>query len=224
MHPDPNRSQHRRASTEHRTESTSPFRIPSAGFPAPQEHTRSPSSAVEGLNRLEHIAEQGESDQVLALARTELHRLTEGLRALLEEHLPDAHGRCRVCPGGLRGRRWPCGVWSTAYTELVDELPEGTRSTPETPARRRGGSRDDQPRPRAPIPSVPVVRETIVSSGVHAPGHWDTGELSLRKDPSPAHGELTASLPPLGGHLETNHSRIHRAGVAEHTLRRPRRG
>ncbi|PRW63228.1 hypothetical protein CEP50_11120, partial [Actinopolyspora mortivallis] len=79
-------------------------------------------------------------------------------------------------------------------------------------------------RPRPSTPSVPVVRETIVSTGVHAPGHWDTGELPLRKDPSLTHGELTASLPPLGGHLETDHSRIHRAGVAEHTPRRPRRG
>jgi hypothetical protein len=62
---------------------------------------------------------EGDAASTLPLARSELGRLAEGLRALLTEHLPDEDGRCRVCPGTRRGRRWPCKVWTIARTNLL---------------------------------------------------------------------------------------------------------
>ncbi|SDQ82696.1 MULTISPECIES: hypothetical protein [Actinopolyspora] len=223
-----------------------------------------------GLDQLEELAHHGESDELLALARPELHRLTEGLRALLDEHRPDGQGKCRTCPGGLRARRWPCGVWRTAYSELVgedpDQLGESARRSPELAGRRspRGSSRGE-PAVESSRPSIPVVSEPIVSDGARDPGHWDTGELAAltadaaraettgaadtsnsfaastfeatssgRTTPRDAAPGGTAagaadtaaaepsSVPPLGGHLETDHTRIHRAGVADHTPSRRR--
>lgn len=218
-----------------------------------------PRSDTTRLDRLEELAHHGEPDELLALARPELHRLTEGLRALLDEHRPDGQGRCRTCPAGLRARRWPCGVWRTVYSELVEGDLEQLGDTGRRAAERAGrwsphGSRDGDPAVETPRPGVPVVSEPLVSGGAHDPGRWDTGELEALP-PETARAEATSaaddtdadtfggtapgdttpgstaadtataeptSVPPLGGHLETDHTRIHRAGVADHT--RGRRG
>ncbi|NYH79481.1 hypothetical protein FHR84_002819 [Actinopolyspora biskrensis] len=234
-----------RRSAEHTAGARSAAPEESAGKDA------APSADTARLDRLEELADHGEADELLALARPELHRLTEGLRALLDEHRPDGQGRCRTCPGGLRARRWPCGVWRTIYTELVgedpDQLGDTARGAPEragrrSPRHRLGGERAEG----TSRPSVPVVSEPIVSGGTHDPGRWDTGELEAlpAEDDrssaagatdadtfegaaagSPAAGTATAettSVPPLGGHLETDHTRIHRAGVADRTPGRRR--
>ncbi|WP_017973543.1 hypothetical protein [Actinopolyspora halophila] len=242
-----------RSSTEHTAgeRSTTPER--SAG------QAPSPRADTARLDRLEELAHHGEPDELLALARPELHRLTEGLRALLDEHRPDGQGKCRTCPAGLRARRWPCGVWRTVYSELVgedpDQLGDTARRTPERAGPRSPrGSHDGETAAESSRPSIPVVSEPIVSDGAHDPGHWDTGELAAlpaetaraeamsaadatdvdafgetapgsTTSGSAATNTATAestSVPPLGGHLETDHTRIHRAGVADHTRGRHR--
>src|SRR5262245_11885197 len=53
------------------------------------------------------------------VARTHLKTITGGWRELLLEHQPDLKGRCPVCSGWLRRRRWPCQVWVTAHRHLI---------------------------------------------------------------------------------------------------------
>src|SRR5919198_55679 len=64
------------------------------------------------LKRLEMLdaAADAEPSTLLPLARTEINRIAEGWRLLLTVHQRDEEGRCRACPTGIRGRRWPCQV------------------------------------------------------------------------------------------------------------------
>lgn len=92
------------------------------------------AAVLRRLAALDDLARHGAADELLPLARTELHRLTDGWRLLLTVHQPDADDRCRACPARLRGRRWPCRVWTMAYQHLIeDSVP-----APRRPFRRRG--------------------------------------------------------------------------------------
>jgi hypothetical protein len=86
------------------------------------------ATVLRRLAVLEDLAEHGDPDALLPMARTELHRLADGWRLLLNVHQPGVDGRCRACPGPLRRRRWPCPVWLMAYQHLIgDGLPGGRR-------------------------------------------------------------------------------------------------
>ena len=69
------------------------------------------------------------SDDITAarLGRYELPRIVAALRAVLNEHEPDASGRCRNCRGKRFGRSpAPCRAYLTAHLCLLvneDELP-----------------------------------------------------------------------------------------------------
>ncbi|SDF93888.1 hypothetical protein SAMN05216553_104278 [Lentzea fradiae] len=73
------------------------------------------------LALLDEAAEQGEAEALVPLARAEIHRLADGWRLLLTVHQPDEDSRCKVCPGWLRRRRWPCQVWNMAHQHLIGE-------------------------------------------------------------------------------------------------------
>ncbi|MFL6125933.1 hypothetical protein [Actinophytocola sp.] len=74
---------------------------------------------IERLDYLDRLATEGDTPSLASLAETEIARLTEAWRALLELHAPDGHGRCPECSGWRRPRRHPCTVWTTATTILI---------------------------------------------------------------------------------------------------------
>lgn len=83
------------------------------------------------LDALERAADQAEPATLLPLARTELQRLADGWRHLLESHGADQDGRCAACRQGRRARRWPCPVWRSAHEQLIGEgVPHRQRATP----------------------------------------------------------------------------------------------
>lgn len=103
-------------------------------------------AVLDRLSVLDDLAGRSDAGSV---PPEEIRRITDGLRELLIEHEPDAGGRCPVCSGVLRRRRWPCPVWVAAHHYLIGEgLPDEQRRRPlRTPFH---GARDVQVIPRTP--------------------------------------------------------------------------
>ncbi|HEV2783803.1 MAG TPA: hypothetical protein VGX25_30825 [Actinophytocola sp.] len=99
------------------------------------------------LDLLDRAAGHADPRTLLPLARVELNRLADGWRLLLTVHQRDEEGRCRACPAGLRGRRWPCPVWRMAHEQLIGEgVPHRRRTRPlRNPFGRTGRVRRPEP-------------------------------------------------------------------------------
>lgn len=117
------------------------------------------NAVLDRLDQLGWAAAEGDADSVLPAARSELCRLADGFRALLDEHRPDESGRCRACPGMLRGRRWPCTVWATVRRHLLGSPTHHVKDAKEEPSR--------QPAPR-PAPSG-AERPAVASPAAEFP-------------------------------------------------------
>ncbi len=87
-------------------------------------------SVLERLTVLDDMVQQAGADVPAPLAREELRRITGGWRDLLTEHQPDSAGRCPVCSGWLRRRKWPCQVWITAHQQLIGDAPTAAQQRP----------------------------------------------------------------------------------------------
>ncbi|MGH3899404.1 MAG: hypothetical protein ACRDTA_14420 [Pseudonocardiaceae bacterium] len=75
-------------------------------------------AVLEKLAAVEEMAARALSGPV---ARKHIRTITDGWRELLVQHQPDTTGRCPVCSGWLRRRRWPCEVWVTAHRHLIGD-------------------------------------------------------------------------------------------------------
>ncbi|RKT56795.1 hypothetical protein [Saccharothrix australiensis] len=64
-------------------------------------------SLHEHLDALVRLASDGDDGTAAALARSELPRVVAAVKALLDEHAPDEHGRCPTCRTRRFSRRLP---------------------------------------------------------------------------------------------------------------------
>lgn len=95
-----------------------------------QVHDTIRTAVLRRLEQLDHAA-TADPGTLLPLARTEIVRIADGWRLLLTVHQRDEEGRCQACPTRIRGRRWPCQVWRTAYEQLIgDGVPHRARTRP----------------------------------------------------------------------------------------------
>jgi len=156
-------------------------------------------TVLERLRTVDGIVAHAGSALPVPLARTQIRRITEGWRELLTEHQPDAAGRCPVCSGWWRRRKWPCQVWTTAQYQLI-----GDTSDERQPSR-------GTPQPRPPLgSSCPRPRQVeIIDRRVGGAPERAHVDPPLRRPATPAKRETV---------------RIHRASVVERypTVPRPR--
>jgi hypothetical protein len=83
-------------------------------------------AVLERLAAVEDLAARASAALSVPVARKHIQTITDGWRELLVQHQPDTTGRCPVCSGWLRRRRWPCEVWSTAHRHLIGDGTEPT--------------------------------------------------------------------------------------------------
>lgn len=150
-------------------------------------------AVMQRLALLDKVAEQGEAESLVPLARSEIHRLADGWRLLLTVHQPDDDSRCRACPGWLRRRRWPCQIWTMAHQHLIGE----------------GVAHRDR---RKPLRN-PFTRSGMGDSGAVEPVFPTTeydDDVEYDEVPPESSGERTAELPAVPSGAEPA---IHRAPV-----------
>ena len=86
------------------------------------------TSLADYLTDITYRAQFGDERAAEAVARYELPRVVEALKAVLDEHSPDEHGRCPSCRTSRFGRApAPCRAYLTAHLCLVvteEETPE----------------------------------------------------------------------------------------------------
>ncbi|MCT2585330.1 hypothetical protein [Actinophytocola gossypii] len=91
------------------------------------------TSLAEYLVDVARGASHGDDRTVARMARHELPRLVEALRAVLDEHAPDEYGRCPNCRASRFGRTpAPCRAYLSAHLCLVapdDEQPAPVERT-----------------------------------------------------------------------------------------------
>lgn len=85
-------------------------------------------AVFERLDLLDQLVSQADVPSRAALAETEIARMTEAWRALLAEHQPDSHGRCKLCSRWRHPRAFPCAAWTIAHHHLVSVPGEVDRS------------------------------------------------------------------------------------------------
>jgi hypothetical protein len=86
-------------------------------------------SLHEHLAALVRLASTGDDETAVELGRYELPRVVAAVKALLDEHTPDEHGRCPTC----RTRRWsrrlpvPCRAYlgTQLCLTVTDDDPSG---------------------------------------------------------------------------------------------------
>ncbi|HWD05086.1 MAG TPA: hypothetical protein VG674_21835 [Amycolatopsis sp.] len=92
----------------------------------------------ERLDMLSDLANRADAQSLVSVARSELPRLTEGWRAMLQAHEPDERGDCPTCSTRWHRFKAPCSVWQVAHEHLVaGGLAPQARSQDERRAARR---------------------------------------------------------------------------------------
>lgn len=78
------------------------------------------TSLADYLTDITYRAQFGDERAAAAMAKYELPRVVEALKAVLDEHSPDENGRCPSCRTSRFGRApAPCRAYLTAHLCLV---------------------------------------------------------------------------------------------------------
>ncbi|MGH3799011.1 MAG: hypothetical protein ACRDTD_02565 [Pseudonocardiaceae bacterium] len=131
-------------------------------------------AVLQRLAAVEEMAARAGAALSGPVARKHFRTITGGWRELLVQHQPDTTGRCPVCSGWLRRRRWPCEVWVTAHRHLIGD---GTEPV-ERPARKSHPFR----RPR----QVLVVPRQLDAPHADKAAVWNLSQRS-ETDGAPVH-------------------------------------
>jgi hypothetical protein len=159
-------------------------------------------AVLQRLALLDKVAEQGEAESLVPLARSEIHRLADGWRLLLTVHQPDEDSRCRACPGWLRRRRWPCQIWTMAHQHLIGEgVAHRDRRKPLRNPFTRSGTGESA----AAEPAFPTTEYDVEFTGAE---HDDAGYDGA---PPESSAERTTELPVVPAAAGPG---VHRAPVA----------
>ncbi|MFC6090234.1 hypothetical protein [Saccharothrix lopnurensis] len=127
------------------------------------------AAVLRRLALLDEVAERGVDEALVPLARAEIHRLADGWRLLLTVHQPDPDSRCRVCPGVLRNKKWPCQVWAMAHQHLIGEGASHRERRRERRGLRTPPRRSPPRAPRRPgDPEATTELPAVVSKPRHA--------------------------------------------------------
>lgn len=95
------------------------------------------SSLAEYLSGVVRQVEDGDERTAAGVARHELPRLVEALKAVLDEHQPDQFGRCPSCRHTRFGRTpTPCRAYLSAHLCLVATEDEPAAAEQTAPMRR----------------------------------------------------------------------------------------
>jgi hypothetical protein len=130
---------------------------------------------LERLAAVEEMAARAGATLSAPLARRHLQTITEGWRELLVQHQPDATGRCPVCSGWLRHRRWPCEVWVTAHRHLIGD------GTEPIERRARNSNPFCQPRRVEVVPRQPDAPAAEQAAAGNASPQSEAGKASIRR-------------------------------------------
>ncbi|WP_344857632.1 hypothetical protein [Amycolatopsis ultiminotia] len=121
----------------------------------------------ERLDMLTELAERADAPSLVSVARSELPRLAEGWRAMLQAHEPDERGDCPTCSTRWHRCKAPCSVWQVAHEHLVaGGLSPQAVSTGPNPAHRRGlvpGVPGQTRRAERPSPAETTGRHALVT-------------------------------------------------------------
>ena len=73
----------------------------------------------ERLNMLSDLGNRADDASLASVARTELPRLAECWRKMLQAHEPDERGDCPTCSTRWHRCKAPCSVWQVAHEHLI---------------------------------------------------------------------------------------------------------
>ncbi|MGH3772611.1 MAG: hypothetical protein ACRDRW_14645 [Pseudonocardiaceae bacterium] len=127
------------------------------------------------LAAVEEITARAGATLSAPLARRHIQAIAGGWRELLVQHQPDATGRCPVCAGWLRRRRWPCEVWVTAHRHLIGE---GTGSVERSA---RNSNPFCRPRQVEVVPRQPGAPAAEQTSAGKASPRREAGKQSIHR-------------------------------------------
>ncbi|MFD2492950.1 hypothetical protein [Amycolatopsis jiangsuensis] len=121
----------------------------------------------ERLDMLTELAQRADAPSLVSVARSELPRLAEGWRAMLQAHEPDERGDCPTCSTRWHRCKAPCSVWQVAHEHLVagglapHALSHGQPTT--GPGTRRGLVPGQTRRAERPTPAETTGRHALVT-------------------------------------------------------------